>query len=200
MASESAGPSRDASSPLRRWLSVNGTVREGQLRLSFGFGRKRYRRETVERLAALYETALRELVDHCTSGACGLTPSDVALSGLGQADLDRLELDWRQVEDVYPLSPMQQGMLFHAMHDGESGLYVNQVAAEVHGLDAGKLHRAWQAISDRHAVLRTGFVWRDLSGLPQQIVYRHAEVPFVEEDWRARAAEWEQPRAGGCAG
>lgn len=55
MAAESAGPSRDASSPLRRWLSVNGTVRDGRLRLSFGFGRKRYGRETVERLAALYE-------------------------------------------------------------------------------------------------------------------------------------------------
>ncbi|WOH53420.1 non-ribosomal peptide synthase/polyketide synthase [Bradyrhizobium sp. sBnM-33] len=188
MASESAGPSRDASSPLRRWLSVNGTVREGQLRLSFGFGRKRYRRETIEQLAGLYEAALRELVEHCTSGACGLTPSDVALSRLGQADLDRLELDWREIEDIYPLSPMQQGMLFHAMHDGERGLYVNQVAAEVRGLDAGKLHRAWQAVSDRHAVLRTGFVWRDLAGSPQQIVYRRAEVPFIEEDWRPRAA------------
>ncbi|QHO75456.1 non-ribosomal peptide synthetase [Bradyrhizobium sp. CCBAU 051011] len=192
MATESAGPSRDASSPLRRWLSVNGTVREGQLRLSFGFGRKRYRRETIERLAALYEAAMRELVDHCTSGARGLTPSDVALSGLGQAEIDHLGLDWREVEDIYPLSPMQQGMLFHAMHDGESGLYVNQVAAEIHGLDAAKLRRAWQAVSDRHAVLRTGFVWRDLSGSPQQIVYRRAEVPFVEEDWRARAAAWDQ--------
>ncbi|CAN7202807.1 non-ribosomal peptide synthase/polyketide synthase [Bradyrhizobium sp. LjRoot220] len=188
MAPESAGPSRSASSPLRRWLSVNGTVREGQLRLSFGFGRKRYRRETVERLAALYQAALRELVDHCTSGACGITPSDVTLSGLSQTDLDRLELDWRQIEDVYPLSPMQQGMLFHAMHDGESGLYVNQVAAEIHGLDAGKLRLAWQAVSDRHAVLRTGFVWRDLSGSAQQVVYRHVQVPFVEDDWRARVA------------
>ncbi|KRR11249.1 non-ribosomal peptide synthetase [Bradyrhizobium jicamae] len=192
MAAESAGSSRDASSPLRRWLSVNGTVRDGQLRLSFGFGRKRYRRETIERLAAMYEAALRELVDHCTSGACGLTPSDVALSGLGQTEIDHLGLDWRDVEDIYPLSPMQQGMLFHAMHDGENGLYVNQVAAEMHGLDAAKLRRAWQAVSDRHAVLRTGFVWRDLSGSPQQIVYRRAEVPFVEEDWRARSAEWDQ--------
>ena len=192
MATESAGSSRDASSPLRRWLSVNGTVRDGRLLLSFGFGRKRYRRETVERLAALYETALRELVDHCTGGACGLTPSDVALSGLGQAELDRLGLDWHEIEDIYPLSPMQQGMLFHAMHDGESGLYVNQVAAEIRGLDAGKLRRAWQAVSDRHAVLRTGFVWRDLSGAPQQVVYRRAEVPFVEDDWRARMVTWNQ--------
>ncbi|MCP3401818.1 non-ribosomal peptide synthase/polyketide synthase [Bradyrhizobium sp. CCGB20] len=192
MAAESAGPSRDASSVLRRWLSVNGTVRDGRLRLSFGFGRKRYRRETVERLAALYEAALRELVDHCTGGACGLTPSDVALSGLDQAELDRLALDWREIEDIYPLSPMQQGMLFHAMHDGESGVYVNQVAAEIHGLDAGKLRRAWQAASDRHAVLRTGFVWRDLSGASQQIVYRRAEVPFAEDDWRTRIVEWDQ--------
>jgi len=95
MASESAGPSRDASSPLRRWLSVNGTVREGQLRLSFGFGRKRYRRETVERLGALYQTARRDLVDQCTSGPCGLTPADVALPGLGQARLARLGAEWR---------------------------------------------------------------------------------------------------------
>ncbi|WP_334270992.1 condensation domain-containing protein [Bradyrhizobium sp. 1(2017)] len=192
MAAESAGPSRDASSPLQRWLSVNGTVRNGRLQLSFGFGRKRYRRESVERLAALYEAALRELVDHCTGGACGLTPSDVALSGLDQAELDRLALDWREIEDIYPLSPMQQGMLFHAMHDGESGLYVNQVAAEIRGLDAGKLRRAWQAASDRHAMLRTGFAWRDLSGAPQQVVYRRAEVPFAEEDWRARSAAWDQ--------
>lgn len=137
---------------------------------------------------------LRELVEHCTGGACGLTPSDVALSGLGQAELDRLALDWREVEDIYPLSPMQQGMLFHAMHDGESGLYVNQVAAHIRGLDTGELRRAWQAASDRHAVLRTGFVWRDLSGAPQQVVYRRAEVPFVEDDWRERIDGWDHTR------
>ena len=79
---------------------------------------------------------MRELVDHCTSGACGLTPSDVALSGLGQGELDHLALEWREIEDIYPLSPMQQGMLFHTMHDGERELYVNQVAAEVRGVDA----------------------------------------------------------------
>lgn len=194
MAAESAGPSRDALSPLRRWLSVNGTVRDGRLRLSFGFGRKRYRRETVKRLAALYEAALHELVEHCTGGACGLTPSDVPLSGLAQAEIDGLALDWRDIEDIYPLSPMQQGMLFHAMHDGERGLYVNQVAAEIRGLDTGKLRRAWQAASDRHAVLRTGFVWRDLSGAPQQVVYRRADVPFVEDDWRERIEGWDQTR------
>ncbi|MBR0960066.1 non-ribosomal peptide synthetase [Bradyrhizobium japonicum] len=184
-APESAGPSRNAGAPMRGWLNITGLVREGRLELSFGYGRKRYRRATVERLAAHYEDALRELVAHCCNGAFGLTPSDVALSGLGQADLDRLgtTMDLRGIEDIYPLSPMQQGMLFHALRDGANDAYVNQVGLELFGVDAGKLKAAWQAVSDRHAALRTGFVWQNLSGAAQQVVHRHVTVPFVEEDW-----------------
>src|ERR1043166_329587 len=96
-------------------------------------------------------------------------------------------LGWREVEDIYPLSPMHQGMLFHALKDGGSGVYVNQVGVEIRLSDAQKLRAAWQAVSDRHAVLRTGFVWQELSGLAQQVVYRHVAVPFEQEDWRARA-------------
>ncbi|MCJ9733644.1 non-ribosomal peptide synthetase, partial [Bradyrhizobium sp. PRIMUS42] len=185
-AAESAGPSRSATAPMRGWLNVTGLVRDGRLELSFGYGRKRYRHATVERLAAHYGDALRELVAHCCNGAFGLTPSDVALSGLGQADLDRLATtsDLRGIEDIYPLSPMQQGMLFHALRDGADDAYVNQVGLELFGVDAGKLRTAWQVVSDRHAALRTGFVWQNLSGAVQQVVHRHATVPFVEEDWR----------------
>ncbi|SFJ92860.1 non-ribosomal peptide synthetase [Bradyrhizobium sp. cf659] len=185
-APESAGPSRSASAPMRGLLNVTGLVREGRLELSFGYGRKRYRQATVARLAAHYEDALRELVAHCCNGASGLTPSDVALSELGQAELDRLATtsDLRGIEDIYPLSPMQQGMLFHALRDGANDAYVNQVGLELFGVDAGKLRTAWQVVSDRHAALRTGFVWQNLSGAAQQVVHRHVTVPFVEEDWR----------------
>ena len=89
---------------------------------------------------------------------------------------------------------MQQGMLFHALRDGGDGRLCQPGRARSVGFDAGKLRAAWQAVSDRHAVLRTGFVWQQLSGSAQQVVYRHVEVPFVEEDWRARAASWTQPR------
>ncbi|MEH2625097.1 amino acid adenylation domain-containing protein/non-ribosomal peptide synthase protein (TIGR01720 family) [Bradyrhizobium sp. AZCC 1719] len=193
-APESAGASRSAIAPLRAWLNITGLVRERRLHLSFGYGRKRYRRETVERLAKLYETALCELVAHCCSGAVGLTPSDVPLSGLDQADLDRLAtiFDLRSIEDIYPLSPMQQGMLFHAVRDGDNDAYVNQVGLELFGFEADKLRAAWQAVSDRHAALRTGFVWQHLPGAAQQVVHRHVTVPFVEEDWRSRTAALER--------
>ncbi|MBR0738639.1 amino acid adenylation domain-containing protein [Bradyrhizobium liaoningense] len=185
-APESAGPSRSATAPTRGWLNINGLVRDGRLELSFGYGRKRYRHATVERLAAHYRDALHELVAHCCNGAFGLTPSDVPLSGLTQVDLDRLAttVDLRGIEDIYPLSPMQQGMLFHALRDGANDAYVNQVGLELFDVDAGQLRAAWQAVSDRHAALRTGFVWQNLSGAAQQMVHRHVTVPFVEEDWR----------------
>ncbi|UFZ04830.1 amino acid adenylation domain-containing protein [Bradyrhizobium ontarionense] len=190
IAPETPGPMRAASTPLRAWLTINGEVRDGQLHLAFRYGRRRYRRTTVERFAELYGAALRSLVDHCLGSAGCLTPSDVPLSELDQASLDRLcaTLDCRTVEDIYPLSPMQQGMLFHAIRDGANDAYVNQLAVELRGVTPAQVRDAWQAASARQAVLRTGFVWQPLSGAAQQVVYRRLDVPVVEEDWRSRAA------------
>ncbi|WP_316159141.1 MULTISPECIES: non-ribosomal peptide synthetase [unclassified Bradyrhizobium] len=191
IAPENPGPMRAADTPLRAWLIINGEVRDGRLRLGFRYGSRRYRRATVERLAELYRAALHGLVDHCLGGAGGLTPSDVPLAGLDQAALDRLcaTIDCRSVEDIYPLSPMQQGLLFHALRDGADDVYVNQLSIELRGVTPARLRAAWQTASARHAVLRTGFVWQQLSGVAQQIVYRQLEVPVVEEDWRSRIAD-----------
>ncbi|MBR0647987.1 condensation domain-containing protein, partial [Plastoroseomonas hellenica] len=106
-----------------------------------------------------------------------------------QALLDELGLDASRVEDIYPLSPMQQGMLFHSLQDTGSGVYVNQLSAEIIGLDGARLRAAWQLVSDRHAILRTGFLWQGLSGGARQVVHRRIEVPFVEEDWRGRPVD-----------
>ncbi|MDU1809514.1 MAG: condensation domain-containing protein, partial [Bradyrhizobium sp.] len=194
IAPESAGPSRSASAPLGRWISINGQVLDRELQLTFGFGRRRFRRATIERLANHYADALRELVAYCTSGVHGITPSDVPLSRLSQPELDLLggAHDRREIEDIYPLSPMQQGMLFHALRDADSGSYVSQIAVDISGVDASRLQAAWQAVTARHAVLRTAFAWRELSGPPQQIVYRQGTVPFVVEDWRDRIAAMER--------
>ncbi|MGC2779049.1 MAG: condensation domain-containing protein, partial [Bradyrhizobium sp.] len=112
-----------------------------------------------------------------------------ALSGLTGEELERLGLDWDRIEDIYPLSPMQQGMLFHSLRDAGSGVYVNQVSVEVRGLDIERLRMAWQEVSARHPMLRTGFLWRELSGSPLQAVYHHATVPFETDDWRGQVVD-----------
>ncbi|MBV9790245.1 MAG: non-ribosomal peptide synthetase, partial [Chloroflexi bacterium] len=88
----------------------------------------------------------------------------------------------KNVEDVYPLSPMQQGMLFHTLYD--SGLYVEQTIATLHGnLDIEAFQRAWQQTVDRHPILRTAFLWEGLAS-PLQVVRRQARLPWTIDDWR----------------
>ncbi|HEY0739400.1 MAG TPA: condensation domain-containing protein, partial [Herpetosiphonaceae bacterium] len=88
----------------------------------------------------------------------------------------------KNVEDVYPLSPMQQGMLFHTLYD--PGLYAEQTICTLHGnLQIEAFQRAWQQVVDRHPILRTAFLWEGLAS-PLQVVRRQARLPWTIEDWR----------------
>jgi len=92
---------------------------------------------------------------------------------------DRLD-----IEAIYALSPMQQGMLFHSLYDQESGVYVEQLAATLHGsLDTSAFRQAWQQVMQRHAVLRTAFAWKRLDEM-RQVVQRNFEPPLKVLDWR----------------
>lgn len=80
--------------------------------------------------------------------------------------------------DAYPLSPMQQGMLFHTLSAPGSDVYVEQFSCALHGpLDAGLFEQAWALTQSRHAPLRTAFAW---NGLPEplQVVAPRAALPF----------------------
>ena len=88
------------------------------------------------------------------------------------------------IEELYPLSPAQQGMLFHSLYAPESGVYVFQVITTLEGdVDLAAFLKAWQEILDRHAILRTAFVWENLDS-PLQVVCRRATLPVTEHDWR----------------
>ena len=66
-----------------------------------------------------------------------------------------------QMEDLYPLSPMQRGMLFHALYEASSPVYFEQVSYQLRGLlNLSAFERAWQQVVDRHPVLRTSFHYK----------------------------------------
>ncbi|WP_204014810.1 non-ribosomal peptide synthetase, partial [Virgisporangium aurantiacum] len=88
------------------------------------------------------------------------------------------------VEDLYPLSPTQQGLLFHARYTPESRAYFDQLILRFEGaLDLVTFTRAWQLVVDRHPVLRTAFVWDDVPQ-PLQVVQSRVELPVADQDWR----------------
>lgn len=90
----------------------------------------------------------------------------------------------RNVEDIYPLSPLQEGVLFHILLEPGSGAYVVHLKFTIEGnFNAAAFKRAWQKIIERHPVLRSSFVWEKVPK-PRQIVRQLVTLAWDERDWR----------------
>ncbi|WP_025110384.1 non-ribosomal peptide synthetase [Pseudomonas sp. H1h] len=168
--SEGGGVAQDPSAPLANWLTVEGQVYGGELSMNWGFSSQMFDRATVQRLADEYASELNALIEHCCAlDAPQATPSDFPLARVTQAQLDALPLSAGQLEDLYPLSPMQQGMLFHTLYEPQVGAYISQLRLDIHGLDPQRFAQSWQAALERHQILRSSFHWHGLDAAHQAI-------------------------------
>jgi amino acid adenylation domain-containing protein len=124
------------------------------------------------------------------------TPSDFPLAGLDQASLLTVLSGQEAIEDIYPLSPMQESMLIHALTAPGSEIGFEQACHRIDGpLQVAAFQAAWQAAMDRHAILRTSFVWEGLSR-PLQRVHARLRFLFRLDDWSdLPPAEQERRRA-----
>lgn len=98
-----------------------------------------------------------------------------------------------QIEDIYPLSPSQQGMLLNAIAatgTNTSEQYIEILLSDIRGeLDFALFCQAWQAVVQRHPALRTGFLWKNRPE-PVQFVLKQVACEVAYQDWRdASAAE-----------
>ncbi|BAH50168.1 putative non-ribosomal peptide synthetase [Rhodococcus opacus B4] len=191
----------DPDMPASAAIEVNAIVIGGRLRVGFGFPDTLLARAEVERLAARWREALSALVVHARSGSAGgLTPSDVPLVDITQDDLDTWEERFGALTDVWPPTPLQAGLLFHALLAKPSiDAYTVQVELHLKGaVDPDRMRRAAAALLERHANLRVAFVpARD--GTFVQVVPATVDVPFRELDLSglpaaARATELDRVR------
>src|SRR5260370_799674 len=156
---------------LRHWLRVR----------SWGGGPRLVTEAEVRDLARGWFDALEALVRHGDApGAGGRSPSDLPLAGLSQGEIEWLERQYPQIEDVLPLSPLQEGLLFHALYDAQApDLYTVQLELGLEGaLDSEALEAAAEALLGRHASLRAAFQHERLRR-PVQII-----VPRAQPRWR----------------
>jgi len=182
LAEEASGPAFGVGGARDHLIDINALVLQGRLRLDFAYSGAQYHAATIERLAARYRERLEALLAYCRDHR-GCTPSDFPLAALDQARVDALDADYGPIAAIYPLTPMQQGMLFHSLHDPQGGLYVEQLQVRLRGaVTPALLRTAWERLLARHAVLRTAF--RHDGAVPLQIVCRQAALPWTEHDWR----------------
>ncbi|MEA5624654.1 non-ribosomal peptide synthetase, partial [Nostoc sp. UHCC 0251] len=203
-ASESAGHSQSLHNSRAHLLDINSIIVGEQLQIDWTYSTNVHQHATIESLAQEFVKTLQRLIAHCSSPESGgYTPSDFPLVNLNQVKLDQLltslvfnnqsgKTESRNIEDIYPLSSMQQGMLFESLYAPDSGVYFEQLSFTLKGkLDVPAFEQAWQQVVARHSILRTAFVWEELTQ-PLQVVYRQVDVNLQTHDWQQLSLQDQQ--------
>jgi len=192
---ESAGLAHDPDAPLPNELSVDSQVYGGELVLRWTFSRERHDPQAIQDLAQAYLAELQALVAHCLEdNAGGLTPSDFPLAHLSQSQLDSLPVSAGAIEDVYPLTPMQEGLLLHTLLEPGTGLYYMQDRYRINSaLDPERFAQAWQAVIARHEALRASFCWNVGEDM-LQVIHKPGSTPIEYLDWSADQESEQEPR------
>ncbi|MEQ9657501.1 amino acid adenylation domain-containing protein, partial [Fulvivirga sp.] len=170
---------------------IVGLVRNNRLKLSISFVENWYDKSFVSSFLDSYQRQLMDVVEVCAHQTKRvLNPSDLTYSELSIQELDRLQQKYN-IQDVYPLSPMQQGMLFHTLLNENAGHYNEQKMIAVTGkLNIDVFVKSLGDLVDSYPVLRTAFLHRDFEQ-PLQVVLSEREVNFEFIDLRDKMTDVE---------
>lgn len=161
-------------------LNFNSVVRDG--RFSLTLDSSYYLQSDLDKIQNFYNTQLLFLVDHCCSKDISIkTPSDFTYSDISLTDYQSLlknnSIDAQTVEDIYTLTPLQQGLLFHALMTPGSPVYFEQLSIDLEGdINLPLFEKSWKMLAKSHSIFRTAFL-SDL-GTPLQMVLKHRSIDF----------------------
>lgn len=167
-------------------LDINCFITEHELNLEWTYSINHYKQATIENLSQIFIEKLGALITHCCKvGITEYTPSDFPLVQLNQEGLDKLLNNLHGVEDLYPLSPMQSGLLFHTLYEPQSEAYFLQNIFDLKGtINVQNLKSAWEKVVEKHEILRTGFIWEGTNE-PLQYILQSIKTPWHIYDWRS---------------
>jgi len=180
--------SGDAAMALAHCIEVNALTLDGSdgatLTAHWSWSAALFSQAEVRDLAQGWFGVLEALVRHADRpGAGGRSPCDLPLLALSQAEIERIESKHPQLQEILPLAPLQEGLLFHALYDVQgSDVYTVQLALVLEGrLDEGRLRASLDALLKRHESLRASFEHANLSR-PVQLIRSGLRVPWRSFD------------------
>ncbi|WP_241774958.1 condensation domain-containing protein, partial [Flavobacterium sp. Leaf82] len=182
-ASEYIGANNNDSNGNDVLLIVTGILVDEKLSITINFNKEIYHKKTIQYLVDSYKENLVALIEKLSAIRENyLTPSDLTFKGLSVLTLLELNKD-NEIEDVYKLSPLQQGIYFHWLSNGISSLYFEQISYRIKAsdLDITTVKEAYDKLVARHAVLRTGFKYDQTNELPIQIVRKMVSGNFLHK-------------------
>jgi amino acid adenylation domain-containing protein/non-ribosomal peptide synthase protein (TIGR01720 family) len=185
---ESTGPWHSPGQRRRYILEINCLVIDERLEISWTYNQNIQNEATIQNLAEEFLAALKQIIAHCQSAnAGGRTPSDFPLAGLDQSEVDLLVAQQREIEDIYPLSPIQT--LFYSANPLPSQMTFDQWHCSLRGeMAVHAFQHAWHETLRRHTILRST-VHGDGLREPVQVVHRDFHISWTVEDWRSFSQE-----------
>ncbi|MFY0632109.1 MAG: hypothetical protein JXR05_17245, partial [Flavobacteriaceae bacterium] len=174
-------------------IGINGLISGDCLHFTFSYDGHRYDHDSIVSLAEGYKNSLEEIVKSCKAiDTQVLTPWDYGLSGLvSYQDLDEFQSIDRSYElsDIYVLSPLQQGLMFHSLYENNPSAYLVQMSFDLVGdLNVDHFGNSWAHLMSNHSILRTGFDHNSLE-VPVQYVQEGLPVPLEVLDYREESQE-----------
>ncbi|PWU05288.1 MAG: hypothetical protein C5B43_03560, partial [Verrucomicrobia bacterium] len=147
-----------------------------------------------EDVATMHSNLSRKCDERCSDdAACRDSTIDISLTEYSSQELTEIVLDIDNVQAIYPLIPIQEGLLFHAIHDAKSHAYFIQTHWRCKGkYNAQAMREAWEILMQNHELLRASFLWENVD-YPIQIIHKKSKIAFLEQDWRVFLPE-EQER------
>ena len=179
---ESSGNPRSPNGERDHELEITGIIANNRLTMSISYNREQYKSKTMQMLMDNYKHQLVYLISYCTRQETRqLTPSDLFYQKLTLDQLDQLTRQY-PVEDILPLSPMQEGIYFTAKSLNSPYAYFEQMVFQLQGdLNIEYIEKSLNQLLKRHEMLRTVFVHEKV-GRPLQIVLRELIVDFYYTD------------------
>ncbi|MCB9251759.1 MAG: amino acid adenylation domain-containing protein [Flavobacteriales bacterium] len=188
---EAAGLAVSPENRLMQKMSVNCHVKKGSLKIKWSYDKTCIDGEEILSLLNSYQNNLGYIVEHCliTPGP-NFTPSDFGLEKeIKYKELDKfLNRPYKtgplrnELQSMYRLSALQEGMLFHHLYQSDTGNYIEQFSASLQGLDLKIFEECWNLVLQKHSILRSAFFVNELK-VPVQVVLAKVKIPFVEIDY-----------------
>ncbi|SDH72406.1 non-ribosomal peptide synthase domain TIGR01720/amino acid adenylation domain-containing protein, partial [Pedobacter terrae] len=181
-ADENTGQTVEPQNAGTRKIIITAMVIKGKLKMNWKYRCDLFDGQTIEKISDDYIQKIESIILHCsTRQQTKRSVSDIGMSGIASnQELDEFleEKAFSKISAIYPLSPVQEGMLFHSLYDEHSTSYLNQFQCNIHGdLNLELFKMSWELVIQKHTILRSGFHNHGFS-LPVQSVHNQVELPF----------------------
>jgi amino acid adenylation domain-containing protein/non-ribosomal peptide synthase protein (TIGR01720 family) len=180
--------SKDSLSERNYLLAINALVEDSIFNIDIGYNKKLHRSSTITTIGKNYINAIRSIIESCSQYSVTDFPLLTAYTQKDFADLYQCIINslpkskcfLTEVDNIYPLLPNQEGLLYHTLKEESSGNYITQVLLTLSGnINTDNIKFALQSIIDESSALRTGFFFGE-SFKPVQLIRKNVQLPYKE--------------------